>query len=180
MGEKAPTTKQRGEKIKELLKASFNAPKKTFHFTLGKNTVCERSFLVALGLITRENAPKQWTNEKAFLKTGLPPPKKQGVYGPVTFKAKKQTKFEHAIVYIKFIAKTMSDCSVYDENVQYLPYETAEEFFREYDAGNDAELINITLRAGLRQFERALESLKDVVKLLRAKGKNHLTILLMS
>jgi hypothetical protein len=68
---KAPSAMEHGQRIEEELRMSFNARDKTFSFQVKGRDVCERGYLILLGLITRESlAPRQWIRVKKELEEG--------------------------------------------------------------------------------------------------------------
>ncbi len=51
------TTKVRGKKLKELMSSFYDASRKQFNYKLGNTPVCERGFLLLLGLISGKKNP---------------------------------------------------------------------------------------------------------------------------
>ncbi|KAJ1401667.1 hypothetical protein B484DRAFT_437765, partial [Ochromonadaceae sp. CCMP2298] len=176
---KAPSAMERGQRIEEELRRSFNARDKTFSFQVKGRDVCERGYLILLGLITRESrAPRQWIRVKKELEEeeeggrpvvggGKGKGKGKGMKrGP----DKRSFKRNHCDSYIEYVARLYADTFLTDGNILCLPYETPAMLFREYVNFCECADINPAYRAQVELFRQVLLSKADRIRMIGCKG----------
>ena len=101
-----------------------------------------------LGVVTHhEHArpPKQYNGVKKTVQAGKVKTKQNNDIAQMQSRPRRQTKFEHALTWIKLIAKVFAECG-YDEKKEgtlFLPYETFRELYDEYLAYHTAQNAGI-------------------------------------
>ena len=115
--------------MNEILYKCFNNKDKIFYFNFGDFRVCERGFLILLGLNTRQSRPpRHWVKTKAdMLRDDYDPVKFASELGsPQTKKRNKELKrlndprsrkYKHASTYIKYVATVFADTSPTKKNI---------------------------------------------------------------
>jgi hypothetical protein len=132
--ETAPTTKQRGELIKEILRSSYDNHNRDFKFIAGGEPlnyrlVCESAYLILIGLSVDANASQclgQWKTMKSIVI-------KEANNEPIIKKKKIQcenpkAKYQHAAAYIEHFAEKLSDTSPYAGCCCYYIYNKIKKF----------------------------------------------------
>ena len=206
----------------KLLTASFNNITREFQFSIRGRQVCEMGYLRILGkillsyylllivystcyctclfynllsgLITSvsKHKPEQWTNCKNFLLGRENETSNNQQKSDVKYRSK----FEHAVVFIKYTAEMFAETGYVDaelsgendtanrpdvvmeeetrQEIRYLPYDKPLEAFLEYKAFYEDEEKHLNPRekkaCGLTVFRQALASLSKEIKLRTARG----------
>lgn len=179
---KAPSESDRKTKMNEILYHCFNNTDKIFYFNVGDLRVCERGFLILLGLNTRQSRPpRNWVKTKAeMLKDEYDPVKFASEIGsPKTRQRNKELKrlqdprtrkYKHANTYIQYVATVFSDTSPTKKNIRAVPYESVSQLYEEYQHYCKSQLLKFDAPAGREVFRQAFKDLGDSIKLVGAKG----------
>lgn len=154
---KAPTTSERSERLRELLK---NARKgNDFAFFINKTEVCEGGFLLALGL-SASSPPRMWRTLKAAIIEG-----REAVDREFTAAPRWGVMYQHAQDYQRKVINTECDDDP-EHEIKVLPYIYASQFYQEYEHHFTSLTISgeVTTAdiASKRTFVRALAELIGV------------------
>ena len=137
---------------------------------------------ICVGLITKEKKPpRQWLEQKRKVVTGelsnvtsekvMDRKKMPGEKLSLkTLKDQRSDKYMSCIHYIKYCATIFADTCPTNANIKFLPYESAAQFYAEYENFHKTYGYSEASKAKYDTFNNALKSLHDSVRLVHAKG----------
>ena len=142
---------------------------------MGNKQVCEKAYLILLGLTTRESrAPHQWRNIrfKILHKSDGKKLSDIVVKDPEVKRLKDQRSRRriHAEAYIRLTGKKFGDYCPTNDKIYILPHETQKQLFDEYIAFCETHLVHYTSVASRPTFITAFNDCKSCVRLSACKG----------